>query len=42
VIEQVDNAREIQLFQELGDLRAHAFQRFNLREQWVQDFGPHD
>jgi hypothetical protein len=42
MVQQVDEAAEAELFQQLGDLRPDAFQRLHLGEQRVEDFGPHD
>ena len=41
MVEQVDDAADAELLEQLGDLGADASQRFHFGEQRVEDFGPH-
>ena len=41
VVEQVDDARQVELFEQLRDLRPDALQRLHLGEQRIEDFGAH-
>ena len=41
MIDVVDHPQEIEALEQLGELRTDAFQRLCLREQRIEDFGPH-
>ena len=42
MVEQVDDPRQVEPLQQLGDLRPDALQRLHLGEQRVEDFRAHD
>ena len=41
MIDQVDDPRDVEPFQQLGELRADALQRLDLGKQRIEDVGPH-
>jgi len=41
MVDEVHDARQVEPFELLGDLRPDAFKGFHFREQRIENFGPH-